>query len=613
MATSRRRWTPEDGPLAAEVAHVCVNGMIDMKHATQQGRVQELCRIANKLYAARFPGKDRVQKRLNSLFEDAVTKLDHPAERAAASHSLGLMDTTSYERELWRRREAAAQAYSAAGVKAIGRYTYYQQRKYEWAVIVALGHAVEGLEREFDARRHDGVDELPAEPDYVPRKQLYEAINETLADGYNVIGLAGEGGVGKSTLAKNYVLSRIADDGAYIFANFQSDRDLALSVHDEFLRLGLPSDGLSVSTAWLKLRELLTRHDLCPKYVILDNVDSQEQLAPFMPLPPEAKVFITTRDSRVLPKGAKSILVGELTDEEALKAISLRLPDVSPEETKALRQLGGRALAIDIACAVLRESETPDHRRNFAIILDQYTVKALGMASTRLGVPSIEAMYSALIEHLESDKYMALSVRLLELELASHLLRPLREGFVVTDRFIQLFVDDAEDEALGKEVHLGAVYQLKRFHLVYGYTINSSASGCAFSRSLDGTEKLFFHPLTISVLRSLLAAAVIDRIHLIVDSYSAYLGELTEVADKWLTFLGAERDEDQLKLLARDLDALSSLLLMVASNFERLEHPGPYFIDIRNDARRGLQLARSLRIEWGLSAENPPPSDLSDQ
>lgn len=517
VATSRRTWLPEDGPLAPEVAHVCVNGLVEFRHWQQQERVPELRRIATLLFAARFP-RDLMQVWLRKLFSAAIEELEQPEERAAAPHAVGLQESESYGKTLIERQRLAAAAYSKLARHPIELNTYRQDKAYERAIIISLGRCIEKLERQLDRDESKSSTIIELDSTYIRRSGLYAELGILMAERHRIVGLVGEGGVGKSTLAKNYIRETIPEGSAYIFIDLQSKRHLSFSLHREFTRLGISTAELSESSAELLLGDLLASPDQCPAYVLLDNADDRELLGLLTPSPTASVIFITTRDERVLPKSAARVFVGDLTTREAFEAITARLPNISKSELKVLEMLDGRALAIDIICTFLLRC-TPSRRSSFLKLLKRKASDALGKATAILAMPSLEAACIEIILHLESDKHRAPAVRLLEFHLAC---------FIATDfdcmydaystHVSQGVVVDGEISA--QEEYDFALETLMQYHVVREHG----------DRPI---RYLWLHPLTAEIMLSINAIRKVlpDRCRVILEPHVEKLYELKANAE----------------------------------------------------------------------------------
>lgn len=307
-------------------------------------------------------------------------------------------------------------------------------KRREWLATSAPGHlrittrssrrdlndAITKIEQQILAQGYVPL-ALPAESEesstpeleYVPRLGLYAKIDRLIQQGQRVIGLVGEGGVGKSTLARNYAQER-SRDNAYLFADFRSDDDLAISLLESFRRLGVSTTSLSKDSALLRLREYLAEPTSDVRFIILDNLETRSQVERTGPLPNSAIVLITARNEYAIPAAASLVAVGDLTEQEAVTLARSKLPTVSDDELTFLRLLRGRALALDLVCSFLRD-KTAQQRRRFLLNLQEQPVWALGLAAGELGRPHVKTIYYTIIADLRSREETADAVQLLEL------------------------------------------------------------------------------------------------------------------------------------------------------------------------------------------------------
>jgi hypothetical protein len=363
-----------------------------------------------------------------------------------------------------------------------------------------LKHAIAQIEKQIL-----GLSDEPAQ-DYVRRLGLYGKIDQAIESGAHVIGIVGDGGVGKSTLAKHYSQER-SSGRPYLFADFRSRAYLAATVHESFMRIGRPADNIAPDTASLRLRELFADEMHCPKYVVLDNVEDLETIGLLGKFPSETFILITTRDELVLPNGAASVAVGELSAGEAELAIQVKLPDAAEIEREALSLLRGRILAIDIACSFLRNI-SPDDRREFTQFLKAKPVEATGFAAANIGKEALEEIYKKIIDRLEANPYTVHAVRLLELEVTRSILK--YTNFSTREAFIHNFTSSGKNDCVGRQEYRAAKRYIARYH------IGQLERDAPYPYYAYRTS-LYYHPLTLEILTALFRDRLVSCAKILMD------------------------------------------------------------------------------------------------
>lgn len=470
--------------------------------------------------------------------------------------------------------------------REFGRITNNLRVKITKKLVEMEAEAIARRKREAEQATAAAAREYRPEFDYVRRDALYAEIDVAIAAGHKIIGLVGDGGVGKSTLAKHY-----AQEGSpgslYVFADFRNPDDLVASIYQSFVNLGISTDGLSKDTAWLKLRDLFADPERCPRFIVIDGVEDNDQVQYIEPFPKKSSVLITTRDNLALPTGTKQILVGELTEEELYRAVRVKLPDVSAEELESLKQLHGRVLAIDIACTFMRNT-SQERRNEFATFLQQRAVTAVGHASTRLrNTSSLESLYKHIIHRLESDRYTAPALSLLELEVACdflwHLYDPAEQVFA---RIIS-----GENEKHARQVYQSARDMLIRYHVVHVvHNEDFELDKIIFPQARP--QLLRMHPLTAEILLQVFSDFLGERCALLMERDLAEVRKYDLFADEILSAgtYAPERDPEH---ISQFLTVKSNEYLQIANS--GIEVSGDLFFKSLMDLARSLQVkARSI-------------------
>jgi NB-ARC domain/WD domain, G-beta repeat len=211
------------------------------------------------------------------------------------------------------------------------------------------------------------VEELPA--DYVPRPREFEALIEKLLDQRReepvaiTAALRGAGGYGKTTMAKALChderIQQAFDDGILWVTLGENPGNLVGKVEDLIYMLSHERPGFTgIDTAGARLAELLAERDIL---LVVDDVWDGMHLKPFLHGGKRCARLITTRNEKVLPANAQSLVVDAMQPGEAVQLLScgLHTAAVTATDMQALRaltkRLGEWALLLKLANGVLRE------------------------------------------------------------------------------------------------------------------------------------------------------------------------------------------------------------------------------------------------------------------
>jgi tetratricopeptide (TPR) repeat protein len=209
--------------------------------------------------------------------------------------------------------------------------------------------------------------QLPAY--FVKRQRLQTALENCIETrSIALISMHGLGGVGKTTLAKHYALSREACEGGYLWVDVREPPGTALGVLESIVRqLGQPNLTLSDVDHGLHIVEKhlsdYTRHN-GRVLIILDNADHPEpdfvRVANWLPQTPKVDVLITTRSRELARKTkAEAIEVGDFEPEEALNTLRQciavdRLDTQLADATTLLRSVAFHPLMTELLAGYLR-------------------------------------------------------------------------------------------------------------------------------------------------------------------------------------------------------------------------------------------------------------------
>ena len=234
---------------------------------------------------------------------------------------------------------------------------------------------------------------------YIERPEYIEKFKAARDDGSKVFLLYGDGGSGKTTLAKHYA-ALIADGRSIAFFrahdNTLLSADLSdyLSHHEE---RGAVGDTGSLARAFA-LR--LERGNVSAP-VIIDDAQSWKTVELLLPADLAClttHVIITSR-AAILPTGAGSPLwIDMMSDKQATAMIRNRLSGISPGDVAILTAaLDCRPLAIEHGCALIALGLTPSMLRDM-LEFDPVTV----IDSIR-GDHKLTTIYRQIIKTLEDD------------------------------------------------------------------------------------------------------------------------------------------------------------------------------------------------------------------
>jgi hypothetical protein len=486
--------------LAPEVAHFQVNGLgEEASSAPQTRQLREIARVRYPILAA----AGNIEDLLNMLLGEAIKRLEHRPERAAAPFLFGLKDTSSYGLTLEVRQEKAAAVYKKHSGKSVSPATFRQNMVYEKTIIINVGRKIEELAEEGP------VEELaPVQADvevYVRRRELEEKLREALRQAKLVV-LAGEGGVGKTTLAKEFINRQKPYDCMFIEAD---PTWLLLNIKRELARFQVDTTNLSDSETLLQFSELLARESGSrPKYVVIDNLTNWKLLDHILPLHLTTRIIVTARHELSRRKYI-CVETGNLSEAEATELVRRRLPGISDEDVEYFKCLKGRAIALDLICAAV-EGKSPEDRIIFLATLKRKIVRVLDATSATLNRPALTTVYREIIAELRSCKESGHALRLLMVPIAVWVGEPHR-------KFLRACMatgfDGSVDQHLGDLLYDSAKEVLRRYHL-----------------AREDNERLYIHELTSQILEDIFSDSLREvRLWLL----SAFLPQLEKYQEVW--------------------------------------------------------------------------------
>ena len=220
------------------------------------------------------------------------------------------------------------------------------------------------LEGRYDVR--DGAIEsqaqpLPSDEDYrVERPEMAELTDRLASD--DVVGIAGESGVGKSLLAIHY--ARVTFPASTIYVSLDSgDVRSSMNAIARGLGIGIAPE-FSDDEASRHLRHFLAQHH---GLLLLDNAESAADTRMMIPsVGGDCKTIITSRDQSLIKSliDADPMVMEQFTEDQAKECFRRRLGrERCEEETddvdKLCDLLGYLPLAVDVAAAIIHAEELP--------------------------------------------------------------------------------------------------------------------------------------------------------------------------------------------------------------------------------------------------------------
>ena len=195
---------------------------------------------------------------------------------------------------------------------------------------------------------------VPSPPGPIVRRpELVQALRDALLSGGDgpvalTTALQGAGGFGKTTLATDLCLTdqrvRLRFAGGLIWVTLGqrvAGVELAAKVNGLCeLLTGQACTAADPEQAGFRLGALLSQR--ADMLMVIDDVWTSAQLAPFLLGAPRCRRLVTTRDATVLPRGTSSILVDAMNSDEAMRTLTQGLPDLPQPTIDRLVRLTGR-------------------------------------------------------------------------------------------------------------------------------------------------------------------------------------------------------------------------------------------------------------------------------
>jgi class 3 adenylate cyclase/tetratricopeptide (TPR) repeat protein len=270
---------------------------------------------------------------------------------------------------------------------------------------------------------------------FTGREKLLATLRSQLVERQRAA-LSGLGGVGKTQAAIEYAVRHRADypDGVF-WANAETVGRLTSAFVEMAQALGLTeaadSDQERIVAAVLKWLSGTDRW-----LMILDNVDSRQEVRPFVPATSKGHILITSRESVFQEFGiARGLEVVDLDGEEAVRFLLLRTgrEDARPDDHAAAAELasevGNFPLALEQAGAYITETNAP-----FSAYLSAFRKRRLALMEKAVGLVSRDTVAVTWVANFEAVERASLA--------AADILRT--SAFLAADAIpFELFLDGA--------------------------------------------------------------------------------------------------------------------------------------------------------------------------
>lgn len=222
------------------------------------------------------------------------------------------------------------------------------------AQLILNGHAVLSMPPDVDNGEQSLEEKSTAQNQYyVRRNRIHHEFASLMQNGAHLIALVGQAGMGKSRLAEALVRDWAPKGERIPLVRFLSGETVSKDVKSSLLARGeIPGN----SGALEQLVSLVSGPE-APKFVILDNLESAEELRYVLPAHINTIVVATCRSKGNFPADCQIINVGTMEPAEAMQMISRRLPDISESaRTLLTKRLHGYPLVIRYATDLIGQT-----------------------------------------------------------------------------------------------------------------------------------------------------------------------------------------------------------------------------------------------------------------
>ena len=241
-------------------------------------------------------------------------------------------------------------------------------------------------------------------PDFTGRAKLLKDLHERLLQDRAATlvphTLHGMGGVGKTSLAVEYVYRSTAEYDLVWWISAERTAQISLSLVELARRLGLTPADDAASTVTAVLDSLRTGRPYRNWLLVYDNAESPEDLRPVLPVGGPGAVLVTSRNPRWAGI-ARPLEVDVFRREESRGLLCARSPGIGHDDAGRLAEaLGDLPLAIEQAAAWHAETGMPVDE--YLRLLDEKRVDVLRDTASPQAQHSVIAAWNISLEQLET-------------------------------------------------------------------------------------------------------------------------------------------------------------------------------------------------------------------
>jgi tetratricopeptide (TPR) repeat protein len=195
-------------------------------------------------------------------------------------------------------------------------------------------------------------------PLYIHRPQLHEAYSDLAHSDAKVIVLYGFPGMGKTWLVRSIV--KLADGSAAPVIRVHEGRPYLPDVQQAIAAYPIDTSRLIAAEPEAYLTLLLS-DESGPDRVVLDGLETADELTDFLPASPTSSVVVATCRAKgnFPPDDCQFIRVDKMSSDESIEMVRRFLPQLSGEDAAYLaKTVNGYPIVLRYACALLANSSS---------------------------------------------------------------------------------------------------------------------------------------------------------------------------------------------------------------------------------------------------------------